>query len=197
MLERKYKRFNLDSNYMRIINDLVEIKLLIVGQDPYPSGAMSIPFCKKDWADLDDRRLAGYHILNSVNENFQIDRQLKDKYNKPQIYFEFLAEKGIVMLNASYYFLEKETPSRKSHFGFVYESLELNLPYLNKAQHILLCGNSYKMLNWVVNGLTSDVSVPHPSLQSKNKGSDKNKEQWERYWAKGALAKKYNISTEK
>lgn len=45
---------NWDSDYNSIVNDLQEIELLIVGQDPYKNRATGIAFCKPTWLELLD-----------------------------------------------------------------------------------------------------------------------------------------------
>lgn len=194
-LKRKYQHFALEENYLDICKKINKIDLVIMGKDPFPKDAMGIPFCKKNWRLLSNKGESGFRILNSLNyKNFDINNYLNDKcILTPQEYFIKLAKKGIIMLNASYYFLERETISRKRHFDFVYSSLEVNFPIIKKAENIILCGDAYELMNWVVDGLSKNkFKVPHPSMQSHNNKNTDNDE-WDKYWGEGKLKAKYDL----
>jgi uracil DNA glycosylase len=105
-LKRKYQHFGLEKSYLDICEQMNKIDLVIMGKDPFPNDAMSIPFCKKNWKLLSNKGQAGFSILNSIDyKNFNINNYLNGKCTlTPQKYFHKLAKKGIVMLNASYYF---------------------------------------------------------------------------------------------
>ena len=181
----KYPYYGLDEEYKKICTDLKEIKLVIVGKDPFPTDAMGIPFCKEKW-DMFQKNQSGIKVVESIDKDYE-----KKKNMAPKAYFMYLAENGMVLLNASYYFLEGEKVSRKRHFEFVRKSLKINFPFLCKADHVFLCGDAYKMINWVVDGLSDKKhKVMHPSPQAYNsaRGKDK-KQEWKKYWSPGVIQK--------
>jgi hypothetical protein len=179
-MRRKFKKFDLDQEYLNGIKRVGKLKLAIVGRDPYPNGALQIPFVKETWPEL-DKRSAGYNLFNSC-----LGGDFKNTFLTPSCAAFKLLEDGIVLLNASYFYLEKENIKPEKHFEFVNKSLDVNYPILLATDHILLCGDAYKMMNWVIEfGSNIITEVPHPALQSKNRSKDKSG--WEQWWNSGKI----------
>jgi len=154
--------------------------LVIVGKDPYPKGAIGIPFVKLLWKDL-DRRSAGRNLF----ESFFSEREINNFKSPREAAFSLLG-RGVVLLNASYYFLNRES-LRDRHKKFVVLSLRINYPILNKAKHVIVCGkDAKKMLSWVIPESSSKLFEfkPHPSLQGKNSGSKEHKNLWNLTWGR-------------
>lgn len=156
--------------------DYKSVRIVIVGRDPYPQGAMGIPFCKKTWKELDNRS-AGRIILKTYHEiNINLE---------PVDSFYAMAQNGIIVVNASYFILGERYTLNK-HYIYVKESWDLInkkiFLNLNKSVQILLCGDAKKMLNkefLIEAGVVAKIKeVSHPCLQSRNKNSKKWDETW-------------------
>jgi hypothetical protein len=179
-LRRRYEVYDLDGEYRFAAERLGAFQLAIVGKDPFPTDPCNIPFVKQEWHLL-DRRSAGYYLSRSA-----FGPEVNRKFESPRVAAFALLKRGVVLLNASYRFLEKERASREKHFAFVLESLDVNFPLLEKAGFILLCGDAGEMMSWVVDiDPMSFEAVPHPSLQGKNRTADK--AQWCKWWCCGKL----------
>jgi len=61
----------------------------------------------------------------------------------------------MILLNASYNFLEKESTSKCKHSLFVKNAFEVNYPLLRKAEIVILCGEAKKMVEPIRVGLYS------------------------------------------
>ncbi|GGH76732.1 hypothetical protein JOD43_004345 [Pullulanibacillus pueri] len=171
----------MDEKYKQIISRLYP-KLCIVGRDPFPKGATGIPFCKETWDVQFKKNHAGYSIIKSFGQN-------TENYSSPKEHFYNLAKHGIVFLNASYYFLNKEYISKTKHLDAVASSFGINKPILQRSKKILLSGkDTCTMIGWMNPDVYFDekyTKVPHPSPQSRNR--IKLKSEWDKYWDKDAL----------
>jgi len=187
MIQKKYKIYPLSDLYLQSVNDLLSIKLTIIGRDQFPENALDIPFIKEAWTEL-DRRSAGFHLFNSLHSNFN-----KNEHNPPLTAVFELLQHGIVFLNASYNFLEKETINYCKHIEFVRNATNVNLPILEKSENVVMCGDAKTMLDWVITYGSNFYEAPHPSLQSRNRSIDKEKR--DHFWLGGKLKTKFNLST--
>lgn len=178
-----YHFIEMDEKYKQIIENLDRINLCVVGRDPFPNGATTIPFCKETWNEQYNKNQAGYSIVVSLGENTA-------SFASPKEYFYDLASRGIVFLNASYAFLNKESISKVKHYHAVASSYEINKPILKNAKKVLLTGDSWTMLGWIDSNIYSDekyVKVPHPSPQARNRSELKS--EWDKYWSEKAIKK--------
>lgn len=173
----------MDADYLYNANKIESIELVIVGRDPFPLEAQNIPFIKSTWEQLNGKS-AGRHLFNSLFSNKELS-----KFNTPRDAVFSLLDNGIVLLNASYNYLEKEKISLKKHRKYVENALVTNFPILEKSTKVLMCGDANKMLDWVIELDKSFISVPHPAMQSLNRLH--NKEKWYKYWEVETLKKKY------
>ena len=80
-----------------------KLKFLFVGRDPYPRYPMGIPFCKTKIEELKKRNCSGRYLLHG----FGVDI---DKYdgikNTEEIFFSLLKDRGIGLVNASYFTID-------------------------------------------------------------------------------------------
>ena len=181
-IRRKYPMYSLDSDYVEKARNLSDIKLVILGKDPYPSGASNIPFVKDTWADL-TKDSAGYNVFRSLG-----GESVQTEYESPKKFVFHLLSRNIVLLNCSYNYLEKETVSQKNHAFFINTAFDNNLSILERAKRVLMCGGAEKMLSMVAvydEGIFE--KVPHPSGQSRNGAEDKSA--WNKVWSINALNK--------
>lgn len=85
-----------ETNYAEIVKNLEAIELLIVGNEPYPSGSNGIAFCKNTWRELLDGRCGGRYLLCSLGIDLG---KIQRKYATPVFLFMEMAKKGIVCVN--------------------------------------------------------------------------------------------------
>lgn len=182
----QYVEYPLEYDYLEIVTELDLVKICIIGKDPYPQNAAEVPFLKKEWSGLEDKREAGYHILNSLGL-WKTLSELKSQKISPIQVFHYLARNGIVFLNASYHYLNNEPATKWKHFWMVNDALTVNLPILNRAEHVLFCGDAYNMMNWVVDGCAPEEGVPHPSQQGLNALKGETKSKWHEEWDENKL----------
>ena len=87
-----------DDKYLNtLINQAKDLKLLIVGQDPYPKGATGIAFCKTDKTDLFSNSCSGRFVLNSLGFN----EKNTSNFKNGEAIFLYLLEKGVAFINVS------------------------------------------------------------------------------------------------
>lgn len=176
------KLYPLPSFYAKIIKSVENVKLSIIGKDPYPTAPMGIPFCKSNWKEFTAYNCSGKYVIESLGSDLA---EAEILYNSPDDLFCNLAEKGIVFLNASYYFLDSSTITKK-HMQFVENSLAINLPIIKRSENVLLCGQA-KVLNSILK--TEFEEAIHPDVRNKAMRP----ELWETYWAKDKLKTKFNL----
>jgi len=181
-MRKKYEKYELDAAYLDAITQVETLHPAIVGRDPFPQAASSIPFVKDRWDQLDGTS-AGHHLFKSA-----FGDSFKDDYDNPRSAAFALMRQGVVLLNASYYFLEKDTVSQQKNFCFVQQSLTTNYPILERARHVLLCGDAAKMMGWVVEFTRGSFdAVPHPCPQGRNASTAAKRRQWDTWWSSGHL----------
>ncbi|MDA0149534.1 hypothetical protein [Vibrio sp. LaRot3] len=110
MIEIKYKysEFPLNEDYLKEALSVSTVRLVILGRDPYPNGAENIPFVKASWDDL-KKGSAGYSIFSSLFGCIP-----KSDYATPSDCAFALLKFGIVLLNASYHYLEMRRFHKRS-----------------------------------------------------------------------------------
>jgi len=180
-MKNDYKLFPLDNDYQSKASDIIDVRLVILGQDPFPTGATSIPFVKLKWSDL-KKGSAGYNVFNSLYEKFP-----SEYFETPKECAFALLNLGVVFLNCSYHYLDDDTVSKVKHFRFISCAFDVNEPILKRAEVILACGEAHRMLGMVTTVDTNVVKkVPHPSTQSRNNPTIENKI-WDKHWSKKML----------
>lgn len=182
-IKKKYPLFALDNKYLDMCHKMDPLKLVIIGRDPFPSAAENIPFIKSSWAEL-DMRSAGHYLFHSLLSTSELNA-----CNTPKDAAFFLLANNIVLLNASYNFLEEDKISEYKHSRFVERALEFNFPILERSNNVIMCGDAKQMLDWVISYDSNFISAPHPSLQSRN--AIKDKSLWDNFWGSGELLKGY------
>ena len=183
-IKYKYSEFPLNKAYLKEALSVSTVRLVILGRDPYPNGAEHIPFVKVSWDDL-KQGSAGYNLFSSLFGCIP-----KNDYATPSDCAFALLQFGIVLLNASYHYLEKETISQKRHLGCIDKAFGINLSILERSKLILACGDAHQMLDMVATFDHVVVKVPHPTTQSRN-SPNTDKELWDSYWCPHMLNKQF------
>jgi len=156
------------------------IKLVIIGQDPFPTDANGIPFCKNDLKNI--KNTSGGYILKRLGiPSFDANDGISTFYE--------LLEKGVLFLNLSNQLLKSEDGkwlSRDRIDALLIESFNTNkiiLSKLNASVLILRLGsqkklsgfykaNYYKAYKDKYNMLTKI----HPSPFNRNRDA------WKKFW---------------
>jgi len=177
-----YEQYPLDADYRTLAASSKQIRLVLLGKDPYPTGPTGIPFVKDNWATL-NKNSAGYNVFCSL-----CGKETLSQSPSPRALALELAARGIVFLNCSYHYLRKEVLNKYKHFRYVKLAYEGNRIFLERADRVILCGQAYPMLAWVKHDLNMDKykSAPHPSRQARNRINDQS--QWDEYWQEKALS---------
>lgn len=159
-----------------------QVRLVLLGRDPYRTGATGVPAFKDDWIAL-NKRFAGYNILCSL-----LGKETLSDACAPRLLAFQLAEKGIVFLNCSYHYLSKERICRDKHGRYAELAYKENRVFLARAGRVILCGQACSMLSWVKRDLDKDryKCAPHPALQARNRMKDRSR--WDQYWQENALS---------
>ena len=166
--------------------------LVIVGKDPFPSGATDIPFCKATWQEQRSHQCSAKYVLASLG--FPLDGQGAKPYgfDTPAQLFAALRDKGIVFLNASYQLIGDINASgatitrpirKKRDMVALRHAYQINRTYLASATTVIFCGEARKML-WFVDGITAH-HVVHPDV--RNRMNPKTRARWEAIWTPNAL----------
>lgn len=156
--------------YLEKVLKAKRISLLIVGHDPYPTGAIGIPFCKRTWKEF-RKRGSGRIILNALGWEIPAEKKSKEGTGKtkfriipvseisPPEFFErqLLKKSGIAFVNLSYSHLGgvKKTAKEK----LLRQAWKINKPILEKAKHALICSAEAKRF--------IERQVKDPELQKK------------------------------
>ena len=165
------------------------VLLAIVGKDPFPTGAIDIPFCKAHWPDLRHANCATKAVLASLGYPIDTDSHLPTHYETPLALFHALRDLGIVFLNASYQLVGDQLPHgpfrsrpiRKRDLAALEHAYAINQPILDAADHIILCGDA-KRMHWVTPDLLGRCVV-HPAIRNSHSSNDRVKQQWHEVWA--------------
>ena len=166
--------------YYKKAKKLSSIKVLIVGQDPYPSGANGVAFCKDNYYALyvEEPEPAGATVLKSMG--IDMEKARKIGYKNPKVlFYELLTKSGICFVNVyNKLYDQLNVEDRKA---VAEETAKFNLPIVEKAESIILLGkgitkttfeNYYKGINY------SHVLI-HPSLRAKETNLSEWTETWE------------------
>lgn len=178
----------MNDKYLTHICNQPEIKLVIMGKDPFPKGATGIPFCKPSWEEQLNPTSSGFIVINSLG----ISRNhLEADFVTPTNCFFELASKGIVFLNLSYSFIDGSIRKEK-HQVELRKGFETNEKFLLRANKILLCGEANKN-RW--NGFDAEVDeVVHPDIRNGISRYERIRKDWLATWSFNSLNTRYNLN---
>lgn len=164
--------------YLGHLSVVDSIKLVIVGQDPYPVGANGIAFCKNTFSELEDFRCCGKDVLHSLGIDLD---QAKNKFSSPIELFMHLLNQGIAFINVNHELFSSNSNIEK-YKGY-------NDQFLSKANKIVVLGLSTAKTAFLQHYRNySNVSYfIHPSGRNKNTLP----EQWNAIWASTYLKNNY------
>lgn len=174
--------------YYKVASELDEIYLLLVGQDPYPTGANGVAFCKNEFPDFFNEYCCGKDILYSlgISEEF-----VRSKFLSPNECFMYLLKSHkICFINARNELTEN--PSDHELNVQLQSAKIFNMPFIRKAKNIVLLGKgktktyfeSYK------SGYSYREVLIHPTSRNKK---DASLSEWTEIWGDNYLQKKFDL----
>jgi hypothetical protein len=162
--------------YLQEVSKIQELKLAIVGQDPYPSGSNGIAFCKNTFEEFFHPSCCGKEVLYSLG----FDRAfIQSHFNNPIDLFFHLLEEGICFLNISSVLLKDSSEQSLN------EDKNYNEQFLSKSKKIVILGLGVatKLFNENYYGYPCVDYLIHPSGLAKKNYTKK----WEEVWTKQYL----------
>lgn len=181
--------WTMDADYLAHITAQDNIKLVIMGKDPFPEGATGIPFCKSSWEEQLNPTSSGFVVFRSLG--LTEPKGKLERFTTPSGCFFDLAMKGIVFLNLSYCFIGG--PIRKQrHRKELIEGFKINEKFLKRAGNIVICGEANKN-RW--NGFDGEVNeVVHPDIRNGISQYRSIGESWLETWSFNSLNKLYTLN---
>lgn len=172
--------------YYRTASEMETIKLLVVGQDPYPTGSNGVAFCKDSYYSLyvEEPETSGSIVLKSMGLDMIKARQISWK-NPKTLFLELLTKFGICFINVYNEPLDKiDMGKRRVNAA---ETYRFNLPIVKRAEKIVLLGKGITKNTFeeYYEGITYDHIFIHPSLSAKQS----NPSEWAEIWETNTLEK--------
>ena len=84
-----------------------KLNIIFVGRDPYPNDSMGIPFCKNEINKLRKTNCSGRYLLRGFGVDI-MEKKYDDFQNTEDMFFSLLMDKGIGLVNASYFPISKK-----------------------------------------------------------------------------------------
>lgn len=179
----------LPADYLAGIASQTAIHAVFVGKDPFPTAPVGLPFCKNTWTEQLQDNCSGKHVLQSIGVSLAMANQA---YQTPIDLFMALARQGIVMLNASYHFLN--SPGfPKVYVPLLEQANTVNLPVIGRAQYVFLLGQAKVLLPYIRQKFPelkdSVVTVIHPDTQNRKF----RRSEWEEIWLPDVLKNRLGL----
>ncbi|MGB1117256.1 MAG: NERD domain-containing protein [Parvibaculales bacterium] len=169
--------------YYADAKNLSEIKVLIVGQDPYPKGGNGVAFCKNSHYELFQAGCSGGTVIKSLGLTEEMVR--RDYKNPTVLFHDLLDSRGICFVNISHRRLNSLTVEE------IEEAVALakmfNLELVQRAKQVIVLGKrTNRYFSKFYEGFVPDEVLIHPSP----KAGESNEAEWEATWAtENSLAK--------
>ena len=166
--------------YRKAAKKVAQLKLLIVGQDPYPRGSNGIAFCKNTFDELFDQYCCGKEVLFSLGYS---EDMIRSDFSSPKELFFHLLSNGIAFINVSSVLLDFADDES------IKDDIEYNSLFLDKAFSVVILGKSKAMELFKLNYPKHEVgeALLHPSGKAK----EFNKTEWNNKWAQPYLKKEF------
>ena len=162
--------------YYKKAKSLKEIKVLIIGQDPYPANSNGVAFCKDSYYELYQEGCSGGTVLKSLGLTKEKSRLISRK-NPKNLFYELLTSCGICFINVFntvYDQIPVEQIDKAAH-----DARENNLHLAEKANVIIILGKGKTRLTFeeYYPEVKYTYCLIHPSL--KNKDEQEWKDTWD------------------
>ena len=174
--------------YQKIAREIDKIKLLIMGQDPYPSGAIGVAFCKRSHDELYHENCSGGLVLTSLGYP---EMTAKEKFKDPmEMFIHLLGNKGICFLNLNNRYFESPDQSNFDNYLLeksIQETRNINIEFVKKSEKIILLGRGKvkQFFQSYYNEFKPYKILIHPSKKAKTS----NEVEWLSTWTGNTLEK--------
>lgn len=185
MLSEAQKRKNREEYFKKALS-CKSVKLILIGQDPYPDGLDNgIAFCKDKISDLN------LTCFPTLCVSLRIEYlMLRDNFsNDGKKLFDHLMSKGIFFMNLSNELLSSTDSPTKS----IHDTTESNrniidkLLSINPKLNVVRLGKSYEKLYMKSYGHYPGEIILHPARRS----GINNRAEWNKYWSTNYLYESY------
>lgn len=201
-----------EETYFKKVQELSKIKILIIGESPYPQGANGVAFCKNSWDELfegkeilegaEKQRCCGQDVLYSLGYK---EKTIRDKFESPIDLWLHMLEKGIVMINIAHSILIDKFVFGQSTEDYtkalfeanqetILKSKELNYPIIKKSNELFILGEL--AAKCIFNHFYKDFKdkprevLIHPSIRGKTNKNKEKSHEWSETWEKQYLLRK-------
>ncbi len=159
------------------------IRLVIIGQDPYPQNSNGVAFCKNSYYELFQENCSGGIILKSLGLDKEKARAISPK-NPKELFYELLTSCGICFINI-FNQVSKDMSAEETDAA-AKEAREFNTLIIKKALKIILLGKSKTkdIFDEYYPNIICDHVLIHPSPHAKVHNQD----EWSKTWATQKLA---------
>ena len=171
--------------YYSAARALEKIELLIIGQDPYPEGAIGVAFCKSSLYGLYQEGCSGGLVMSSLGYSRQ--KSFENYKNPEAMFYDLLVSKGVCFININNQEFKKL--SLDQILKTTKEARDFNIDLVKKAKKIVLLGKGQTSAYFskLYEGFKPDVILVHPSLNARQ---DSEKE-WDETWKGNTLQRIY------
>ncbi|MNU80520.1 hypothetical protein D3C71_701530 [compost metagenome] len=198
--------------YFNRIQELSKIKILIIGESPYPNGANGVAFCKNSWDELfegkeileegEKKRCCGQDVLYSLG--FE-EEKVRSKFKSPIHLWIYMLERGVVMINIAHNILSDEfilgqtteaytEALFKANQETILKSKALNYPIIEKSDELFILGEL--AAKCIFNHCYTDFKdkprevLIHPSIRGKISKNKEKHHEWSETWGEKYLLRK-------
>ena len=148
------------------MNNIAEIKLLIVGESPYPTNAVpNEAFCKPTWTEQVEYNCSGRYVLCSLGVDFS---KAVKKYSSPPAMFSAMNVAGVFFQNVYLELNVDKSPKKKSKNPDIDNIIA-------RASKVVLCGRETHFLG--TDDSEKFLKVIHPAARCKSFCRE-----WAEYW---------------
>lgn len=159
------------------------IRLLIVGQDPYPTNSNGVAFCKNSYYELFQEDCSGGIVLKSMGIDKEKARIISPK-NPKNLFYELLTSCGICFINVFNKLYDKLSIEEINLVAN--ETRQFNIQIIKKSKTIVLLGKGKTKSTF--EEYYPDISYQHVFIHPSLKAKTGNEAEWAETWEAEKLA---------
>ncbi len=170
--------------YYKKAMEIDKIKVMIVGQDPYPTNSNGVAFCKDSYYELFQPDCSGGIVLNSMGISKERAREISRK-NPKNLFYDLLDNFGICFINVFHKLYD--SLSIEDVRSAAEEARLVNLPLLEKSENIILLGKGKTKSTF--ERYYPEISYNHVLIHPSPKARTGNEAEWSETWESQKLSK--------